>query len=245
MVAEEKGVPLDGRGKYEIRVIDSGIGMSEEFAEKVFEAFERENTSTVSGIQGTGLGMSITKSIVDLMGGSIDLKTESGKGTEFIIRLEFELQDDKEEAGNDETQTEKKEHHEHLANFSNMRVLLAEDIPINREIAVMQLTGFGFKVDTAENGRMAVDKVSTAEPGYYDAVLMDIQMPEMDGYEAAETIRRLDNERLAAIPIIAMTANAFAEDVKKAEEAGMNGHIAKPIDMNDMLNVLREVLGGP
>ena len=126
-----------------------------------------------------------------------------------------------------------------------MRVLLAEDIPINREIAVMQLTGFGFKVDTAENGRMAVDKVSTAEPGYYDAVLMDIQMPEMDGYEAAETIRRLDNERLAAIPIIAMTANAFAEDVKKAEEAGMNGHIAKPIDMNDMLNVLREVLGGP
>ena len=245
VVAEEKVVPLDGRGKYEIRVIDSGIGMSEEFAEKVFEAFERENTSTVSGIQGTGLGMSITKSIVDLMGGSIDLKTESGKGTEFIIRLEFELQDDKEEAGNDETQTEKKEHHEHLANFSNMRVLLAEDIPINREIAVMQLTGFGFKVDTAENGRMAVDKVSIAEPGYYDAVLMDIQMPEMDGYEAAETIRRLDNERLAAIPIIAMTANAFAEDVKKAEEAGMNGHIAKPIDMNDMLNVLREVLGGP
>ena len=234
---------------YEFRVADSGIGMSEEFAAKVFEAFERERTSTVSGIQGTGLGMAITKSIVDLMGGSIEVKTAPGNGTEFIIRLSFELQekqnikkdtaDNEKEAAGDS----KKEDREIAIDFSKLRLLLVEDMAINREIAMMLLTNMGFSVETAENGKEGVDKVEASEPGYFDGVLMDIQMPVMDGYEAARAIRSLENKALSDIPIIAMTANAFSEDVKKAMDAGMNGHIAKPIDINNLQSTLAEVLG--
>ncbi|MBR2275866.1 MAG: amino acid permease, partial [Lachnospiraceae bacterium] len=173
---EEEGV-----GKYELRVKDSGIGMSEEFAAKVFEAFERERTSTVSGIQGTGLGMSITKSIVDLMGGDISVQTAKDQGTEFIIRIAFKLQ---ERPGEEEEAEEKKNAPEPVelgVDFSKMRLLLVEDMPINREIANMQLTSMGFTIEFAENGKQAVDKVAASEPGYFDGVLMDIQMPIMNG----------------------------------------------------------------
>ena len=125
-----------------------------------------------------------------------------------------------------------------------MRILLVDDVAINREIAVMLLENMGFTVETAENGKEAVDKVAASESGYFNAVLMDIQMPVMDGYSATGEIRKLENKELAAIPVIAMTANAFSEDVKKAHDAGMNGHIAKPIDINSMTNTLNEVLGG-
>ncbi|MBQ9444295.1 MAG: amino acid permease [Lachnospiraceae bacterium] len=233
------------QGEYEIRIKDSGIGMSEEFAVRVFEAFERERTSTVSGIQGTGLGMSITKSIIDLMGGTIDLVTSPGRGTEFIIRLALPLQE--EIAGADEEKDKDKET-EPLRNEpfdpGSMRLLLVEDMPINREIAVMQLEGFGFKVETAENGKEGFEKVASSMPGYFDAVLMDIQMPVMDGYEATRCIRGLDDEALSRIPVIAMSANAFSEDVKKALENGMNAHIAKPVDLNEMQKVLHDILGG-
>ena len=234
-----------GFGRYELRVKDSGIGMSPEFAAKVFEAFERERTSTVSGIQGTGLGMAITKSIIDLMGGTIEVVTAPDQGTEFIIKLRFELQADGgvDTDGADNPENEYESSDKHIAvDFSNMRLLLVEDMAINREIATMLLTGIGFEIESAENGQEAVDKVAASTPGYYDAVLMDIQMPVLNGYDATKAIRALENEALAGIPIVAMTANAFSEDVKKAHDVGMNGHIAKPIDVNNMTSVLRDIL---
>ena len=223
-------------GAYEFRVKDSGIGMTEEFAKKVFEAFERERTSTVSKIQGTGLGMAITKSIIDLMGGDIQVVTAPNKGTEFIVNVQFKLTDEivEDEAESDEAAAE--------IDFSQKKLLLVEDIEVNREIAVMILEEVGFEVDTAENGKEALDKVKASQPGDYDAILMDIQMPIMNGYEAARAIRQLENPALNKIPIIAMTANAFSDDVQAALEAGMNAHIAKPLDVPKMMETLAEVL---
>ena len=193
---------------FELRVKDNGIGMSREFAEHIFEAFERERSKTVNSIQGTGLGMSITKNLVDLMGGDIRLETEQGKGTEFIIHLSFPAASDQE--------IEELAREEHLeekgVDFSHMRLLLVEDSPINQEIATMILEQAGFAVEHAENGKVAVDMVSAAQPEYYNAVLMDVQMPVMNGYDATRAIRALDSPN-AHLPIIAMSANAFAEDV--------------------------------
>ena len=227
----------DGEGLYEIRVKDNGIGMSPAFAQKLFKPFERERTSTVSGLQGTGLGLSITKSIVDLMGGTIRAETEQGAGTEFILSLRFPLFEHEIESApadeNDKTEA---------VDYAGKRLLLVEDNPINREIAVMILSQAGFQLDTAENGQIALDKVTDSADGYYDAVLMDIQMPVMDGYTAARAIRALPDAALSQIPIVAMTANAFAEDAQAAAEAGMNGHIAKPLDVDKMMETLQEVL---
>ena len=220
---------------YELRVKDSGIGMTPEFAAKVFEAFERERTSTVSKIQGTGLGMAITKSIVDLMGGDIKVITAPGEGTEFIIEITFELAEEMEEEVTEEQAAQ-------VISFENKKLLLVDDIEVNREIAKMLLESEGFIVDTAGDGSEAVEKVANAKPGDYDAVLMDIQMPIMNGYEAAKKIRKLENPKLANVPIIAMTANAFSEDVKAALDAGMNGHIAKPIDVAKMMETLAKIL---
>ena len=245
----------EGVGTYELRVKDSGIGMTKEFAERVFDAFERERTSTVSGIQGTGLGMAITKSIVDMMGGSIEVNTAPDEGTEFVIRLDLELVEEKAEVkrstakvvsstdgSSDDETVASEDPAEDEIDFSTKRLLLVEDIDINREIATMILTNMGFSLETAVNGQDAVDKVAASEPGYFDGVLMDIQMPVMDGYEASRTIRALDDEVLSQVPIVAMTANAFSEDVKKAHDAGMNGHVAKPIDVKVLESTLREVL---
>ena len=219
---------------------DTGIGMSPEFAERVFDSFERERTSTVSGIQGTGLGMAITKRIVDRMGGSIRLKTAPGEGTEFIVSLVFPLVQGSEPV----PESGRAKHTAKKQDFSSMRLLLAEDNDLNREIALAVLEDMGFRMETARNGQEAVDILSASQPGHFDGVLMDIQMPVMDGYEAARAIRRLEDPALASVPIIAMTANAFAEDIRQAEEAGMNGHIAKPLDLEKMRATLAEVLGG-
>ncbi|MBP5450316.1 MAG: response regulator, partial [Spirochaetales bacterium] len=227
----------NGDAEYEFRVKDNGIGMSKEFAKNVFAAFEREKTSTVSGIQGTGLGMSISKSIIDAMGGTITVDTAPGSGTEFriVVRLPIckeEIQSaTKNEPASDEN-----------IDFAGKRILLVDDIEVNREIAEMILTDVGFIVETAENGQQAVDMVSHSEPGYYSIVLMDVQMPVMDGYTATKEIRALDNPAFRTLPIVALTANAFKEDENHALEAGMNAHIAKPFDVEKMMTVINEQL---
>ena len=231
----------EGFGRYLLSVSDTGIGMSKEFAARVFDAFEREDEETINEIQGTGLGMAITKSIVDLMGGTIEVHTVKGKGTSFIICLTFELIPGDPEAG-DEGTDKAVNHAKTDFSFAGRRLLLVDDIEINRQIAALLLKSLGFTVECAENGQEAVEKVKTSKPGYFDAVLMDIQMPVMDGYSATTHIRTLDNEALASIPIVAMTANAFSEDVRKAYDMGMNGHVPKPIDLNVLTRVLREVL---
>ena len=361
---------IKGKGLYEIRVKDTGIGMSREFAQKIFDPFERERTSTVSKIQGTGLGMAISKNIIDMMGGTIEVHTEHGKGTEFIIRLEMRLQREhrqvdkiKELIGlkalvvdddfntcdsvsrmlvqvgmrsewtlsgkeavlrakqsismndafnayiidwclpdmngievvrqirslNDDTpiiiltaydwndieeeakaagvtgfcskpmfmsdlrdtllnafgqlQEERKTNllPDTSADFSGKHLLLVEDNELNREIALEILGEYGFRIDTAENGAVALEKVSASSPGDYDLILMDIQMPVMDGYEATKRIRLLENPAQSSIPIIAMTANAFDEDRKAAADCGMNGFLSKPIDLKEVIHVLKSV----
>ena len=228
-----------GKGVYEIRVKDDGIGMTAEFTKRVFEPFERERTSTVSKIQGTGLGMAIAKNIIDMMGGTIDLHTKKGEGTEFVLRLELVLQTQPKpvEAKQQELLPESS-----TESFAGKRLLLVEDNELNREIACMILCKYGFELETAENGQEAVEMVAAAAPGYYDLVLMDIQMPIMDGHEATRRIRALENPELAKVPIVAMTANAFDEDRRAAKDCGMNGFISKPINMQEVIQALRDNL---
>ena len=238
--AIQKSVAKNGFGVYEFRVKDTGIGMSPEYLKEVFEPFTRERNSTVSGIQGTGLGMSITKSFVDMMGGNIEVKSKINEGTEFIVTLKFKLQQShKEESkiNNIENIGDTNE-----VEFKGKRILLVEDNPMNREIATEYLQDFGFIVESAQNGKEACDVLEKAQVGYYDLVLMDIQMPVMDGYEATRTIRKFENKEIANIPIIAMTANAFEEDKREAIEAGMNGHLAKPVDIVELRNLLKKIL---
>ena len=370
-IKQNPGAPT-GYGSYEIRVKDTGIGMSEEFAKHVFEPFEREKTSTVSGIQGTGLGMAITKSIIDAMGGTIQVETQQGKGTEYIIHLEFRLQTDPKQiqviqeleglralvvddnfntcdsvtkmltqigmrvewtmrgkeavlyakqavemhdefhtyiidwalpdlggievarqiralvgenvpiiilTAYDWTIIEEEARAAGVTAFCNKpifiselrdtltsaigkteptvtesilpdtdvelkgkRLLLVEDNELNREIAQELLEEAGFVIETAEDGTIAVEKVKNSTPGYYDLILMDVQMPIMNGYEATKTIRALEDHELASIPIIAMTANAFDEDRKTAMDSGMNAHVAKPINVTNLMETLQSLL---
>ena len=360
-----------GCGQYEFRIKDNGIGMSPEFAKRIFEPFERERTSTVSRIQGTGLGMAITKNIVDMMGGTIEVQTAQGKGTEFIIRVPMRAQaehrpvekiteleglkalvvdddfntcdsvtkmlvkvgmraewtlsgkeavlrarqsiemsdvyhayiidwrlpdmngievtrqirslhddtpiiiltaydwsDIEVEAkaagvtafcskpmflsdlretlmsalGQKQTDAAQELLPQKDADFKGRQILLVEDNELNREIAQEILREYGFRVDPAENGAVAVEKVSTAAPGSYDLVLMDVQMPVMDGYTATRQIRALENPALAGVPILAMTANAFDEDRRRAMESGMNGFLSKPIVIGDLVQELHKIL---
>ena len=360
----------EGKGRYELRVKDTGIGMSEEFAARVFNPFERERTSTVSKIQGTGLGMSISKNIIDMMGGTIEVHTEQGKGTEFIIRFELRLHSEHKKfekikeleglralvvdddfntcdsvtkmllhvgmrsewtmtgkeavlrakqatevndafhayiidwrlpdmngievtrrirslgddtpiiiltaydwtdieaeareagvtafcskpmfmsdlqdsllsaLGRQKAEINRDIPSDQTKSFTGKKLLLVEDNELNREIAIEILNEYGFIVDTAENGREALDKVRVSKPGDYALVLMDIQMPVMDGHEATKQIRALDNPELAAVPIVAMTANAFNEDRKAAKACGMNGFISKPINIEEIIQTLKSV----
>ena len=369
----EKPGATEGYANYEFHIKDTGIGMSEEFLSRIFEAFERENNTTISGIQGTGLGMAITKNIVDMMNGTIDVKSEQNAGTEVTVCFTFRLNAEKREVqdipelkncralvvdddfdtcdsvsymlsqigmraewtlsgreavlrtrqalmrsdsycvyiidwmlpdmnGIEVTRRIRKETGEDVPIivltaydwadieeeakeagvtafcskpmfFSELRsclhsivskgdtkekeqagkdttaqhshkgrILLAEDNELNQEIAVAILEDAGFSTDVADNGQLAVDMLKKSEPGHYLLVLMDVQMPVMNGYEATRLIRDLDNRDLAAIPILAMTANAFEEDKQEAARCGMNAHIAKPIDIKNLLNTLDQVL---
>lgn len=235
----------EGYGKYIFVVGDNGIGIKPEFLDKIFQPFEREQTMDSTGIQGTGLGLSITKNLVEMMGGEISVQSEYGKGSEFIIKITFRMEDSQTcLSGNDSTEQEVTENNiEQLSElFTGKKLLLVDDNDINREIAIAILEDAGFTVSQAENGKEAVGIIQNSVPGEYTAVLMDVQMPVMNGYEATKAIRHLPNEKLAAIPILAMTANAFEEDKKQAFEHGMNGHIAKPIDPEVLFTTLKQVI---
>jgi CheY-like chemotaxis protein len=370
----EKPSPVDNIANFEFRIKDNGIGMSEEFQKSIFEAFSREKTSTVSGIQGTGLGMAIAKNIVDMMGGVITVHSAEGKGSEFIVELpckissvstkfepipelqgvrvlvadddtdtclsvcsmlreigmrpdwtnygkeavirakdaldsadEFrvyiidwqmpdlngietvrrirkvigdsvpiiiltaydwsDIEEEAKEAGvtafcskplfmselrtvmaqpfmtSLEKQTEEKDELECKPDFSGKRVLLAEDNELNQMLAENLLTNVGLAVEIANDGTEAVEKMKSAAAGHYDIILMDVQMPKMDGYEATRQIRALEDKEKADIPIVAVTANAFEEDRQIAMETGMNGHLAKPYDVPEIMKTLKELLG--
>ncbi|MCM1200994.1 MAG: ATP-binding protein [Bacteroides fragilis] len=229
---------MKGYADYEFYVKDTGLGMSEDFVAHIFEPFKREENSTISGIQGTGLGMAITRNIVEMMGGVISVKSRKGIGSEFTVSFTFRLNTGETICQEEEMQNPE----EQLKEVCTGRILLAEDVELNQEIAATILGDAGFEVEIAGNGKIAVDMLQKSEPGYYQVILMDVQMPVMNGYEATRSIRALENRELASIPIIAMTANAFEEDKQEALKSGMNGHIAKPIDIEVLFGVLREIL---
>ena len=239
ILVEEKASQKAGYAVYSFCIKDNGISMSKEFQEHVFDSFARERTVTESGITGTGLGMAITKNIVDLMGGTIHLTSKQGEGSEFIVTLECELAD---KTVQDKQSSCPKAEKKHL-DYSGKKVLLVEDNELNREIATEILKSLGLKVDYAADGMEAVEIMSSEAGNQYDMIFMDIQMPKMDGYTATREIRTLKDTKKANVPIIAMTANAFDEDRKKAIKAGMNGHIAKPIDVNVILQNLDRIFG--
>lgn len=239
ILVEEKDSQKAGYAVYSFCIKDNGIGMSKEFQEHVFDSFARERTVTESGITGTGLGMAITKNIVDLMGGTIHLTSKQGEGSEFIVTLECELAN---KTVQDKQSSCPKAEKKHL-DYSGKKVLLVEDNELNREIATEILKSLGMKVDCAADGMEAVEIMSSEVGNQYDMIFMDIQMPKMDGYTATREIRTLKDMKKANVPIIAMTANAFDEDRKKAIKAGMNGHIAKPIDVDVILQNLDRIFG--
>ena len=219
------------------RVSDTGIGMSQDYLTKIFDAFTRERNTTKSKITGTGLGMSIVKKYVDLLGGTIEIESELGKGSTFTVTLKHRIADEsyyvKKHAENPESCSEILE---------GRNILLAEDNDLNAEIAEAILERAGLKIERVEDGIQCVNKITKMPAGTYDMILMDIQMPKMDGYKATQEIRNLPDKDKACIPIIAMTANAFEEDKRDAIAAGMNGHIAKPIQVDKLLSTLSEVI---
>ena len=238
ITVEELPCEKEGYMKVKSEIKDTGIGMSKEYLPTLFEPFSREQNTTIGRIGGTGLGMPIVKKMVDLMGGSIEVASELGKGTVFTFTLMHKIADRKFYS----QKTEAAETFEMGKNLSGKHVLLAEDHDLNAEIAVTVLEETGIVIERVEDGIQCVNRVVQMSPGTYDLILMDIQMPNMDGYKATRCIRRLDDKKKAEIPIIAMTANAFAEDRKKAFDAGMNGHIAKPIDIEKLGAVILSVL---
>lgn len=238
ITVEELPCEKEGYMKVKSEIKDTGIGMSKEYLPTLFEPFSREQNTTTRRIGETGLGMPIVKKMVDLMGGSIEVASELGKGTVFTFTLMHKIADRKFYS----QKTEAAETSEMGKNLSGKHVLLAEDNDLNAEIAVTVLEETGIVIERVEDGIQCVNRVAQMSPGTYDLILMDIQMPNMDGYQAAQCIRHLDDKMKAEIPIIAMTANAFAEDRKKAFDAGMNGHIAKPIDIEKLGAVILSVL---
>ena len=230
LIAEELGATEDKKIKYRFIVRDTGIGISKEYLPHIFESFTREEKTTVNRVQGTGLGLAITARVVEMMGGTISVKSKLGEGSEFTVELALEpFEPEEDTAETDEMQ---------YAALNGKRVLLIEDNAINAEIATIVLEQYGIVVDHAENGQIGADKVKTAETGYYSAVLMDIQMPVMNGYQATRAIRSLPGAYCRTLPIIAMSANAYDEDIQASLTSGMNAHIAKPFQLDDLIKTL-------
>ena len=222
--AEEKDLG-NGRSLYRFMIKDTGIGISEDYLPHLFESFTREEKTTVNRVQGTGLGLSISARIVEHMGGRIDVKSEPGKGSEFTVEVELERTED------DATDSVEEKP---LEDLTGKRILIIEDNDINAEIAAMVLSQFGMTSSVAVNGKEGLDVLEGSE-GEYDAVLMDIQMPVMNGYEATRAIRKLSGDYYRDLPIIAMSANAYDQDVRNCLEAGMNDHIAKPFQPEELI----------
>ena len=227
--------------RIQTQVIDTGIGMSEEFLPSLFEAFARERNTTAGKVAGTGLGMPIVKKYVDMMGGSIEAESKLGEGSKFTVIMEYRIAD----KGYYEQDTDPSPDTEETNRISGKHVLLAEDNDLNAEIAEFILEDMGLVVDRVEDGIQCVARMEQKPAGTYDLILMDIQMPNMDGYKATQAIRRLADKKKAGIPIIAMTANAFSEDIQRSLAAGMNAHISKPVDMKTLEKTIRRIkIGG-
>ena len=220
-----------------ISITDNGIGMSEEFQKRVFETFERERNTTSSHIEGSGIGMGITKKLVELMDGTIEVKSKQGKGSTFTVTIPCR------KASEDDSLVKKNSNLRNKNCLNGVRILLVEDNEINTEIATELLTEEGCIVETANDGVVCIDMIEKADADYYKMILMDIQMPVMNGYDATLAIRKMKDTKKARIPIIAMTANAFAEDAQKGLSVGMNAHVAKPVDMNILVPTMLKFLG--
>lgn len=221
---------------YKVVVEDNGIGMSQDYLPHIFEEFSREHTSTETRVAGTGLGLPIVKSLVDRMGGTIEVESEEGKGTRFIMKFSFPVS-----LENQVREKEKQNIPDITEKLEGKRILLAEDNELNAEIAETVLEETGIKVKHVEDGIQCIEELKKMPEKYYDVILMDVQMPNMDGYTATQRIRDLDDSR-AEIPIIAMTANAYDEDRRKAQEAGMDGFLAKPLDVDEMMRLLTQII---
>lgn len=219
-----------------ITITDNGIGMSEEFQKRIFETFERERNTTLSHIDGSGIGMGITKKLVELMDGTIEVKSKQGEGSEFTVTIPCR------KASEDDSLVKKNSNLCNKNCLNGVRILLVEDNEINTEIATELLKEEGCIVETANDGVACIDLIEKADADYYKMILMDIQMPVMNGYDATLTIRKMKDTKKARIPIIAMTANAFAEDVEKVLAVGMNAHVAKPVDMNILVPTMMKYL---
>ena len=219
-----------------ITITDNGIGMSEEFQKRIFETFERERNTTSSHIEGSGIGMGITKKLVELMDGTIEVKSKQGKGSTFTVTIPCR------KASEDDSLVKKNSNLCNKNCLNGVRILLVEDNEINTEIATELLKEEGCIVETANDGVACIDLIEKADADYYKMILMDIQMPVMNGYDATLTIRKMKDTKKARIPIIAMTANAFAEDVEKVLSVGMNAHVAKPVDMNILVPTMMKYL---
>lgn len=236
LTIKESDEPLGEYSLYQIVIWDNGIGISEDFLEHIFEPFEREKNTTHSQAFGVGLGLTIAKNIANRMGGDIEVSSNVGKGSTFTATLRLRIQSD---PGTNEDPSDS-----FYANLPGKRILLVEDNEINLEIETEILQGIGFIIETAPDGSIAVDKLKHSAPGYYSLVLMDIQMPVMNGYEASKAIRKLEDPALSQIPIIALSANAFESDKQMSLESGMNKHLTKPIDIPLLLNTISHIFIG-
>lgn len=217
---------------YRLGVSDTGIGISEEFIESIFEPFSREKNSTLSGIHGIGLGLTIARQIVDMLGGSIDVKSKVGEGSTFTVTLRLRMQPTSVVTSDDSA-----------AARPSCRILLVDDNELNREIETELLERMGFLIDPADNGQTALDKVRRSAPGDYDLIIMDLQMPVMDGWQASAAIRALPDPALARIPIIALSANVMVSDVRRSRQCGINAHLGKPMDMKLLLEEIDKLVG--
>lgn len=216
-------------------ITDTGMGMSKEYLPRIFEEFSREHTSTENKIEGTGLGMPIVKKLVDFMGGTIQVESQLGQGSTFIVTIPHKIAKKEDTKVEDAFETNSKV-------FTGKRILLVEDNEMNTEIATEILSEAGFIIEHAEDGQICIHMLLDKEPSYYDLILMDVQMPNMDGYDATRVIRGMKDQTRASIPIIAMTANAFEEDKRNALTAGMNGHLAKPVEVSKLMDTLAQIL---